>query len=460
MNFTVNSSHRSFVNLRSWFGVAILFLYIAVLAAIVYFDDLQIVGRGESELPTIYNVRFLGIKILDAVSILLALLLVLYTIVRERTIVTPFHKYVAVMFLVYCYAGLVGFIYSFFFNYDYLIWLQDFQHTLYMTAFFLYTFHFLDSWRKWKVFVVCFLAFLALKNVLITYKTLAGIGRAIGDWAFRASSNAEFAYFPMMFFPIVILILKSKSRVLRILLLLVSFIYLFNSLLGIFRTVWVMLILGSIYLLTQLDKKSRLRLVLWSTAGLGSCLLAVAALYPRFLALAWNYKFASIFSWSIEGDRSNATRTLEIINVTDYVFRNFAFLQGMGLGAWWDDSARRLLPDAGAGILNKTRFHTTHLLYLSQFLKLGVVAMFFYWSSLYRIFKRVSKYMRTISWDRWEKSVVLGLNIGLLCAFISSADYVRLFTMIGINIGISASFLSLDLNEWPEEKEIATETQP
>lgn len=452
MNFTVNSSHRSFVNLRSWFGVAILFFYIAVLAAIVYFDDLQIVGRGESELPTIYNVRFLGIKILDAVSILLTFLLALYLIVRERTIVTPFHKYVAVIFLVYCYAGLVGFIYSYFYNYDYLIWLQDFQHTIYMAAFFLFTFHFLDTLGKWKTFVVCLLSFLALKNVLIAYKTLAGIGKAIGDWAFRASQNAEFTYFPMMFFPIFILILKSKSRSLKILLIMISVVYWFNSLVGIVRTVWVMLILGTIYLLTQLDRKSQLRLILWFTTVLATCLIAVASLYPKFLALAWNYKFASIFIWSIEGDRSNATRTLEIINVTDYVFRNFAFLQGMGLGAWWDDSARRLLPDMGAGILYKTRFYKTHMWYLTQFLKLGIVAMFFYWFCFYKIFQEVAKRIRSVSWDRWEKSVVMGLNIGLLCAFISSADYVRLFLMIGVNVGLTASFLHLDMNDLSDEK--------
>lgn len=308
MNVTVNSSHRSFANVRSWLGVAILLLYIIVIAAVVYFDDLQIVGRGETELPTIYNVRFLGIKILNSISILLTFLLVLYLIVHERAIITPFHKYIAVIFLIYCYAGLVGFIYSFFYNYDYLIWLQDFQQTLYMTAFFLFTFHFLDSLRKWKVFAVCLLAFLALKNVLIAYKTLAGIGTAIGGWAFRASQNAEFTYFPMMFFPFAILILKSKSRPLKILLIMLSFVYLFNSLLGIVRTVWVMLIIGTVYLLTQLDKKSRITLMLSFTTVLATCLGVVAVLYPKFLALAWNYKFASIFVWSVEGDRSNATR--------------------------------------------------------------------------------------------------------------------------------------------------------
>ena len=452
MSPAINSDRDSFSALRSFYGTSLLLLYIGVIAAIVYFDDLQIVGRGEAELPTIYNVRFLGIKVLDAMSIVLTLLLIVYLVVTDTTIVTPFHRYVGIMFLAYCYAGIIGYIYSFFYHYDYLIWLQDFQQVLYMSAFFLFTFYFLDSWPKWKAFVVCFLAFMAIKNLLISYKTLTGVGKAIGDWAFRASFNAEFAYFPMMFFPFLILILKARSRSLKLFLLVVCFAYLFNSLLGIYRTVWVMIILGSVYLITQLDRRTSTRLIVSSVAGLAVVLAAIAALYPKFLALAWNYKFASIFIWSISGDRSNATRTIEIINVGDYVVSHLAFLQGMGLGAWWDDSARKLLPDAGSGFLNKTRYTTTHLLVLTQFLKLGLVAMTFYWTSVYGIFSRVAAYVHTLSWDRWEKAVVLGLNIGLLCAFISSADYVRLFTIVGVNIGITASFLSLDRREWPSQK--------
>lgn len=91
----------------------------------------------------------------------------------------------------------------------------------------------------------------------------------------------------------------------------------------------------------------------------------------------------------------------------------------MGLGAWWDDSARRLLPDMGAGYLYKTRFYKTHLWYLTQLLKLGAVATAVYWFYVYRIFQRIAVQIRRLSWDRWEKCVVMGMNIGLLCAFVS-----------------------------------------
>ena len=183
-----------------------------------------------------------------------------------------------------------------------------------------------------------------------------------------------------------------------------------------------------------------------SGAGLGlSVVLSVVAIYyPRFLSLAWNYKFASIFEWSVEGDRSNAIRVVEIINVVHRVFSNFAFLQGLGLGAWWDDSVRRMLPDASSGFMFKTRYHTTHMWYLTQLLKIGTVAMAFYWWSLYKIFRNTELFLKTIGWDRWEKCVVLGLNVGLLCAFISSADFVRLFLFVGIAIGLTSRFMTFE----------------
>lgn len=438
------SSHTKVNLLASLVGNGGFFALILALAAVVYFDDIQIVGRSSEEVPTIYNVRILGIKIIDAISLGLAFLLALYLVLRERFDTSSFHTNIAIIFLVYCYAGLVGFAYSFFYRYDYTIWVQDFQQTIYMVGFFLLTFHFLDTKRKWTIFAICFLAFLAAKNVLILYWSLTGVGKMIGEWAFRASQNSEFAYFPMMFFPILLLALKGKSFKLKLLCVLISLVYLFNSFVGIYRTVWVMLILGSVYLFFQLEFRTRLRLLFFSTLFLAGTLAFVTTLFPRFLELAWNFKFASIFDWSLSGDRSNATRLLEIVNVTNHVFSNFAFLQGMGLGAWWDDSARRLLPDLGSGFTYKTRFHTTHMWYLTQLLKLGIIAMAFYWAAIYKMFRTASRYARRMPWDRWEKSILVGLNIGLLCAFISSADFVRLFLFIGINLGLIASFLHLD----------------
>jgi hypothetical protein len=428
---------------RDLVGSVGFFFLLVVVALIVYFDDIQLVAQTAQEIPTIYNVRIAGIKVIDALSIGLVLLLLIYLVLKSNLETSAAHRWLFIISLVYLYAGVVGYIYSFFYHYDYLVWIQDVQQTVYLLGFFLVTFYFVNTARRWKIFSISFIGLLAAKNGLILYHSALGIGKTIGDWAIRSSQNAEFAFFPMMFFVLLLLLLRSKSLAHRIGYLSLISIYLANSLLGIYRTVWVMLIFGLVYLLAQLESRKRWQLTFSIVAILAIVLYYVSLMYPRFLKLAWTFKFASIFDWSVHGDRSNSTRLLEVTNVLDRVFSQSAFLQGMGLGAWWDDSARRLLPDFGSGFTYKTRFTTTHMWYLTQILKLGFIGTCVYWWSMYKIVHSVAKYIRTMSWEQWEKSMMLGLNVGLIAAFLSSADFVRLYQVIGINLGMTASYMSL-----------------
>jgi hypothetical protein len=90
--------------------------------------------------------------------------------------------------------------------------------------------------------------------------------------------------------------------------------------------------------------------------------------------------------------------------------------------------------------------------YVTQFLKIGLVGMIFYWYAIVKIFVTGTKFVKTMAWDSWEKCVLLGLNVGLLCAFVSSADFVRLFLIIGINIGIMASYISMSSSRYQLNK--------
>jgi hypothetical protein len=444
MEFASREIDYSAETFRDWLETVSFIALISVLAFIIYFDDIQIVTKSIDEAPTIFNVRVMGIKIMDFMTVGLIVLCLACIFFRDRIAVTIFHKNIAWMFLTYWYAGIVGVCYSFFLDYDYRIWIQDFQQILYLALFFLLTFHLVNTKRRWNVFVVCFIGFLAAKNIIIFYRTFHGEGKVFGDWAIRASQNSEFSYFPMMFFPVLIVFLKNKSTILKIFLFSIIFVYLFNAFVGVVRTVWVMLGIGFIYLFFQLERSARIKLVLWPLAIGVIALLTIAAILPRFLTMAWSYKFFSIFSWSIYGDRSNAIRTLEIINVGHYVFDHFSFLQGRGLGSWWDDSTRRLLAaGASTGFMYKTRFYNTHMYCLTQLLKLGAIATGIFWFSFYKMFRHVKSRLDQVPWNQWEKYIVLGLNIGLLCGVISSADFVRLFLMMGVSLGICASYFEL-----------------
>lgn len=420
------------------------FLWLLItVAAVIYFDDIQITQYTADEVPTIFNVRIAGLKVMDLMSIALIGLSVLYIALRGSFEITMYHRTLFILMGVYGYAGIVGYINSFIYRYDYVIWIQDFQQIIYYFGFFLVTFSLLNTKTKWNIFAIFFVVVMGLKNIFITYKTIMGEGKIFGDWAIRASQNSEFAYFPMMFFTLFALFLYRKNLLLKIVIALVVFLYLFNSLIGIYRTVWVILILGTMYFFYHLTPNIRRKTMFSMGVFITLALMIIASIFPRFLDLAWNYKFASIFEWKVYGDRSNATRVLEMINVSDYIFRHFAFLQGMGLGAFWDDAARRLLPDGGSGFSFKTRFHTTHMLILTQFLKLGLIATFVYWFSVGRLFIHMAKKIRSMAWEQWEKCILVGMNVGFFCGYVSSADFVRLFLIMGINLGITASYFNL-----------------
>jgi hypothetical protein len=433
----------AFPGLRELLGWSALGYLVLVTACVVYFDDIQIRSRLVQDAPTIYNVRVFGAKIIDLLSISLMAVTAGYQMARGRVTLTPVHRNMLIIFGVYCYAALVGFVYGFFYSYDYVLWLQDFQQVTYLAGWFLVVFHLLDTKPKWRFYASAFLVLLALKNYLILYQTLSGVGKAIGDWAFRASQNAEFTYFPMLFFPLAVLLLRSKSARVKILLGATAVVYLFNSLIGIYRTVWVMLILGTLYLMLHLSAGERFRLVGAGVGFLALVVVVISLMFPRFVDLAFGYKFLSIFEWSTSGDRSNATRMIEVFNVVHRLFANFAIFQGMGLGAWWDDSARRLLQDYGSGFTFKWRYNATHMLYITQLLKLGLVGTLLYWFAFVRIFRFNSRSISAAAARGWEGQVALGLLVGLFCAVASSADFVRMFLVMGVNIALLTSYATL-----------------
>lgn len=433
----------AFAGMRELAGRAAFLLLLLVTALVVYFDDIQIRGPRTSEVATIYNVRLAGVKIIDLLSACLLAAAAGYATLRGSLRITPVHRNLLLIAAVYCWAALIGFLYGFAYRYDAAIWIQDGQQVVYMIGYFLAVYHLLDTRGKWRAYVASFLIFLALKNYLILFQTLTGVGKAIGDWAFRASQNAEFTYFPMLFFPLILLLLRGRSRAARLLFAATVFVYLFNSLLGIYRTVWVMLLVGSAWLLFHLSGRERWRILAAGTVVIAGVVVVISLMFPRFVDLAFGFKFLSIFEWSLAGDRSNATRILEVINVTHRIFSEFAFLQGMGLGAWWDDSARRLLQDYGSGFTFKWRFHGTHMWYVTQLLKLGIIGTALYWFAFYRIFRHNLRGWRRAALRTWEGHVVLGLLAGLLCAVVSSADFVRMFLVIGINLGILTAFSTL-----------------
>jgi hypothetical protein len=112
----------------------------------------------------------------------------------------------------------------------------------------------------------------------------------------------------------------------------------------------------------------------------------------------------------------------------------------MGLGGWWEESARRMLPNNSTEYHLRAHFRKTDILIVTQFLKIGLLGIVVYWTTVYRIMRDTKRVIAAVPAHSIDRAILLGLYIGLICAFISQADFVRLFLMMGISIGIIASY--------------------
>src|SRR5437016_2917489 len=98
--------------LQDVFGWLNFWFFLAAVAVVIYYDDIQITPDGVSDAPTIFNVRILGLKILDIMALVILFLSSIQIFLEGKVHVSVFHKYVAWIFLSYWFSGIIGFINS------------------------------------------------------------------------------------------------------------------------------------------------------------------------------------------------------------------------------------------------------------------------------------------------------------------------------------------------------------
>lgn len=421
------------------FQITAFCLCLTTISFAIIHDDVQILSPSQiTEDPSVYNIRFLGLKLMDWLSIGTVIFLSLNLLLLGKIEDTPFHRYILTILIIYLIAGIIGFIYGIFYNYPWERWYQDLQHTLYMVGFFFITFYLLKTPNWWMFFFVVLISILAIKNIIILNRLFSGVGTTWALFGMRTTQSSDAAIFPLLFC-ISLPIIHQRKIIwwVRSALALVIIIYLFNSLISFGRTIWVVLPLVGLYLFLELDKSARKRFALYALIGLGLSLCLVILMFPRFFDLAV-WKVSTIFDWSLSGDRSNATRTLEILNIGYRLLDNYSLFHGMGLGAWWDDGAFPLLPDAGSGFIGKSRFYYAHLWIIEQLLKIGLIGVIIYWLMLTKFFLRARTRYRQLPAEHPWRIYLLGLNAGFMALMLTSTDFVKVFLIVGVVLGMIA----------------------
>ncbi len=404
-------------------------------------DDIALPGaRLADEGASIYVARLMGLKVLDLLALIAAGGTLLYLVLRRRIEVSDYHRSVGLMLAVYAVAGLIGFIYAYVFDYPLERWYQDAQQTLYFALFFLMTFHLTESRRSWQVLFILFLLFLGLKNIIILERLFSGVGKVLGVFGVRTTQSSDAAVFPALFAIGIPLLLHPRvSAWLKAFLAASLTVYLFNALISFGRTVWVVLLLLTVYYLIAMDRTTRRSFVAVIIATSLVALALVLTLFPRFFALA-SWKFQTIFDWSVRGDRSNATRTLEVLNIFSRLFEHGALFHGMGLGAWWDDRYYTLLPDAGSGFTGKSRYYMAHLWVVEQMLKVGLIGVAVYWYAVLRIVRTAFRHWRVLPVSSIERTLLFGLSAAFLAIMLTNTDLVKVYLLMGIVLGLLARF--------------------
>jgi hypothetical protein len=420
-------------------------LFIVVAGVTIYYDDIEI---GMSLMPeqNIYTIKILGLDILDHFTLALFGCSLLMVILSNSFRISWYHPYMFIIFCLYLFGFSVGFIYSYFFNYPFSQLFQDLQQVIYLCLYFLSAYTIINTRSRWRIFIFSLILFFFVKNGMIVSRFFTGDLKVFGEFAVRATQSSDNMIFPIFFFPALIYAFRSDVPMrVKIVFLTFGILYLSHSILGVGRTLFV--VFGVCFYLVgrHIDTVSRKKLLKFAGIFVAVFVPATYALFPRFFEFAFFYKFLSIFDWSVAGDRSNATRTLEIYNVFGRVFDQGSFLFGMGLGSWWDDRFYRLLPDGGSGFDFKSRHFGTHLWPVTQILKIGFIGVAVYWYSMGRMLLRMNSVHKAIDRNSSDHALYLGLFIGLIASLMISADFVRLFMFTGIAIALLARYESFGI---------------
>ena len=72
-----------------WKAISFVLLMIVVLI-IIYYDDIQITSGAEA--PTIYNLRIIGLKVIDLLALSLTMSLILSFVFDGKLEISQFHK--------------------------------------------------------------------------------------------------------------------------------------------------------------------------------------------------------------------------------------------------------------------------------------------------------------------------------------------------------------------------------
>ena len=417
-------------------------IFLLTVGLVTYINDVPV-----THTPVFfYEYKVMGLDPLDWLTLFLIILVTTYLIIRNEISVTRFHKYILVITLVYIIGMIVGFIYGLIYDYPFNRWVQDFQRPFYLFVYFFITFELLSDVKRFKIFLYYLFGVIILKAMLIAINTFGQRNwwLNLGHRWTVTTYGTDLVILSLIFFiPMSYLFFyKNLKNYERLLFGLLVLLYILITIAGLGRTILVLFLFSTIYMIFEMTSNARLKFFVTLFVVLISIVLYFQFLQPKFLE-RFSRHFGSIFNLAVSQENlSNATRIVEIKNIVNRLFVNASLLQGMGLGAWWDDKIYKLPPfDFGSGFIGSNRYFYTHLLFLSQLLQIGLIGTIIFWILMGKMFFYTREVFKRLSENYSEKALLLGLNIVYLNFALCMANYLRVFFFIGLFLGLIARLL-------------------
>jgi hypothetical protein len=413
-------------------------LLTAITGLVVYFSDKPI-NPGMS-LIFLYEFKIAGLDPLDYLTLLMLFLIIVYYILRRRIIITTFHKYLFIIFIIYAVAMIVGYVYGLFLDYPFDKWIQDLQFIAYLLIYFIAAFEVFRTLKKWLFFYYYLIVIILLNGLSLALSFYRNKMDLLIGFSGITAIGTDLVILAIPFFAILTRIFFLQENPLKKIAGGAGlFIYIFDIIVNQARTIWLLFVFSLVYFIGILDLKRRIIISAVIVVLITGTIAYFQTKQPKFWTLT-KWRISSLVDVSsTQRNLSNATRVAEVKNVIRRLIDHASFVQGMGLGAWWDGTEYRLPPgDWGSGFIGETRYYYTHLYFLSQLLKIGLAGTIIYWVLIVRLLWFSHRLYRKTPKQNPLAISLLGLNIAFFHLAFCMASYLRVFLFMGLILALIA----------------------
>jgi len=193
----------------------------------------------------------------------------------------------------------------------------------------------------------------------------------------------------------------------------------------------------------KVNFRNKIRFIEYSILSIIIFVIFVQIAYPQWLG-HMVFLMSSALGISTGGSQSGIVRWLEVKNIWANLANKYSFLQGVGLGVYWEviypfpeDPLHFIFPAGDPSGMH----HFSHLLFMDLLWKFGFIGLIVYLYLLYSLFKKGFLLFDRLH-DKYYKGIIMGL-LSTIFPVLFLLGYYKLYLFAGVLIGMIAVLVRL-----------------